>query len=209
MPRKIAVYVDADGYTASLSEEGKVVVYGKKLGRWEALKEKEFSPGRHLTMQELRNNITEMLDFIGDGRVFVGLSVTGIPYFELEKSGYSVWEYQGQPLGYLDYVLEKEEKERYQETYPGGTIKLPVPLKISDGCYRISIKEIQENTTGFTSKQALQPFLRRGEFYSLEILCSHVPPWLETELVIGGLDGVVEQLKKDLARVTITRKCCN
>lgn len=208
MPREIAVYVNTNGDTASIKEKGKVVVYYKKLGRWEVLKEKEFSPGANFNMRELRHNMAEMIDFIGDGKVFVGLSVTGIPYFELEKSGYSVWEFQGQPLDYLDYVLGKEEEERNQKPEPQG-LKPPAPAEISEGCYHVSIKEIQENNTGFTSKQVLLPFLRQGVFYSLDILCNHVPPWLETELGTGNLGGVVEQMEKDLVRVTITRQCCN
>lgn len=209
MPREIAVYVGAGGETAALNEKGKVVVYRKNLGRWEILKEKEFSPGEYLSMPELRRNMAEMLNFIGNGRVFVGLSVTGIPYFELEKSGYSVWEFQGQPLDYLDYVLAKEEEERNMEPDPGVDFKLPAPEEISGGRYCISIKEIQENNTGFTSKQAVLPFLRQGKFYSLEIICNHVPPWLEAELATGSLDAVVEQVEQGLARVTVARKCSN
>jgi len=208
MTKKIAVYVGAGGETSSLYEKGKVVLYSKKPGRWEVLKEKEFSPGRHLNMQELRHNMAEILEFIGDGRIFVGLSVTGIPYFELEKSGFSVWEFQGKPLDYLDYVLEKEEEETNKKIYGGETLKPPAPVEISDGCYRISIKEIQENNHGVTSKQALLPFLRHGEFYSLQILCNHVPPWLESELLAGSLNGLIEQIDKDSVRVTITRNGC-
>lgn len=209
MSREIAVYVNTNGDTASLKEKGKVVVYCKRTGRWEVLKEKEFSPGTNSNMKELRYNMAEMIDFIGDGKVFVGLSVTGIPYFELEKSNYSVWEFQGQPPDYLDFILEQEEEERNHKPETKGPAKPPVPVEISDGRYRISIKGIQENNIGFTSKQVLLPFLRQGGFYSLEIFCNHVPPWLETELATDSLYGVVEQMEKDLIRVIITRKCCD
>jgi len=34
---------------------------------------------------------------------------------------------------------------------------------------------------GITSKQILQGFIREGNFHSLEIICDHIPPWLEME----------------------------
>lgn len=209
MSREIAVYVGPGGETASLKERGRVVVYRNRSGRWEVSREKAFSPGESMCLKDLRGAMVELVEFLGDCKIFVGLSVTGIPYYELEKHGLRVWEFQGRPEEYLDFILAKEEEECGRAAGPETGAAPPVPVEISGGRYRISLKEIQESNGGLTSKQVLLPFVRRGEFYSLEVLCNHLPPWLEAELLAGGLTGEVEHLAKDLLKVTIVKQCCN
>lgn len=209
MPKNIAVYVGENGETTSLYDQGRIVVYQKNQGKWSVLKEKEFVLDKSLGMQELRKQMAEALDFLNECKVFVGLSITGVPYFELEKSKFSVWEFEGKPVEFLDYILEEEEGRHAQEVNKGKYNIIPAPVETSDGSYRISIKEIQENDTGVTSKQVLLPFLRQGKFYSLEVLCNHVPPWLEAELFSGDYSGEIEKISNQEVRITIARSCCH
>ncbi|KJR99744.1 MAG: nitrogenase [Peptococcaceae bacterium BRH_c4a] len=207
MPADIAVFVGENGRTASLYEKGKIVLYTKTSGKWKVQKEKHFFLEKSFGMRELRNKMEEVKSFLPQGcNIFVGLQITGLPYFELEKSNFSVWEIEGTPCQFLDHVLEKEEENGLQTRVNKG--KLPVPQEISSGCYRISIKEIQGKNTGFTSKQALLPFLKKGLFYSLEIICSHIPPWLETELINSRLFWEVRTISRNEMSVTINKRCC-
>ncbi|MDA8213485.1 MAG: nitrogenase, partial [Clostridia bacterium] len=64
------------------------------------------------------------------------------------------------------------------------------------------------NNLGVTSKQVLLPFLRKGKFYSLEVICSHLPPWLEAELMSGNLTSSVAKISSNELRVIIAKKCC-
>ncbi|MCG8400575.1 MAG: nitrogenase [Firmicutes bacterium] len=184
----IAVYLGKHGETASLSDPGQLMVYGKSRGGWTVGREKGFYPVAGAGMGGLRRMMREMVEFMGECRIFVGHTVTGIAYFELEKAKCTVWEMQGKPDNFLDYVMEREEKE---SKLGKGTFMLPVPVEVGRGRYRISIKEIQDGDSGVTSKQVLRPFLGRGEFCELEITCSHVPPWLEAEFATGLLKGEV------------------
>lgn len=208
MPKEIAVYVGENGETTSLYDQGKIVVYKKNRGKWSVLKEKEFVLDKSLGMPELRKQMAEAMDFLNECKVFVGLSITGVPYFELEKFKFSVWEFEGKPVEFLDYILEEEEGRHEQEANKEKNNIVPAPVETSDGSYRISIKEIQENDTGVTSKQVLLPFLRQGKFYSLEVLCNHVPPWLEAELFSGDYSGEIERISNQEVRITIARSCC-
>ena len=208
MPEDIAVFVGESGETTSLHEKGKIIVYRKKRGEWDVLREKAFILDKSLDMKELRRKMTVILEFLGDCRVFVGHSVNGVPYFELEKCKFSVWEFAGKPIEFLDYV-QAEEEGRYEQKINGEKNNIaPAPVETSSGCYRISIKEIQENATGITSKQALLPFLRKGGFYSLEVLCNHVPPWLEAELLSSGYSGDIEKISNKEVKITVARSCC-
>lgn len=207
MPEDIAVYVGANGETASPYDQGKIVVYRNKRGRWSVLREKDFILNQSLGLKELRKKVAEALEFLDECRIFVGLSIAGVPYYELEKAGFSVWEFEGKPLEFLDYVLAEEEERYEQIKNRGKNNAVLVPVETSNGCYRISIKEIQENNAGITTKQALLPFLRKGGFYSLEIICNHVPPWLQAELMGGGYSGEIEKIGHKEVRIILSRSC--
>ncbi|ABO51317.1 hypothetical protein Dred_2813 [Desulforamulus reducens MI-1] len=206
MTKEIAVYVGNNGETISLYQNGKVMVYLRDKGQWQIAREKDFSLGDNFNIKALREQMNELVDFIGPCKTFVGLSVTGIPYFALEKSNCSVWEFEGNPVNFLDYILTKEEEPK--KSIRGDAVSPPVPVETFSGCYRISIKEIQEQSLSITSKQALLPFIRKGNFYSLEVLCNHIPPWLEREILFKGFESSSEVIGKNEIKVYITKKCC-
>ena len=207
MTLDIAVYIDGKGETASLYDGSKIVLYRKKRGQWNVSGEKDFILDKSLGVRDLRQKMAEAVAYLNGCRVFIGLSIAGLPYYELEKAGFSVWEFEGRPPAFLDYVLA-EESGRSERT--GDVVKEsvgPEPVETSNGYYRISIKEIQENDTGISSKQALLPFLRQGQFKYLEILCNHVPPWLQAELMSGGYSGEIEKIDQKEVKVVLSRSC--
>lgn len=204
MAKAIAVFLGEHGETAALEQPGQVMIYQKQQGRWQILRTKEFNFGQVRDARALRTGITEMVAFLEDCKIFVGRSVTGLPYFELEKAGRCVWEMTGKPVDFLDYVLTKEEESIVAEAEK--VVVMPVAEDLGCGCYRISIKEIQEADLGITSKQALQPILRQGDFFRLEVLCRHVPPWLEAETILGNLTCISENLGSGEERVVISKK---
>lgn len=194
MPENIAVYLDESGRTASLEKTGKVVVYACRRGRWRAVREQNFSPGGCAGgLAELRRQMHQVLDFLGECRIFAALAVGGVAYFELEKAGLSVWEVAGRPADFLDYIWEEEAKMRLKNAGRAEDSTPPAPQKIAPGHYRISLIEVQSKNSGLTSKQLLLPWLRNRQFSMLEVVCSHVPPWLEGELASGGICGEIRK----------------
>jgi len=209
MSEDIAVYVGEDGRTASLFDRGKLTVYRREQSYWTIFKEKEFSSSPVSGLPELRERMMEVRDFLGECKIIVGLSISGVPYFELEKGGFSVWEYEGNPLSFLDYISMEEEKTRRKVFTGERSESRTGPVEITDGCYQISLKEVQEGKAGITTKQALLPFLRKGDFYELEVLCNHIPPWLEAELAAGNFHGEKSKTGINEFKITITKKCCS
>ncbi|CAJ36858.1 Fe-only nitrogenase accessory AnfO family protein [Methanocella arvoryzae] len=203
MAREIAVFQNAEGVSASLGERGKVAVYRRAGGSWDVGREKEFSIGTVKGIRELRLGMSDMLQFLAGCKIFVARSAAGVPYFELEKAGCSVWEIAGRPEEFLDQVWENEESER--STPPEATFAIPVPAEISPGNYYISIKEIQEKNADISSKQVLQQFVRHGCYSSLVVVCSHVPPWMEAETTANGLTFETERLGRSEFMVRIAR----
>ena len=208
MAKEIAVFQGEDGKAVSVYEYGKIVIYRKASGNWIPLREQDFCIDKALGLGELRKKVAEAIAFLSECRIFVAVSIVGVPYYELEKAGFSVWEFEGKPEEFLDYILQKEEEASEKESEAKSLDQIE-PLETGDGCYRISLKEIQASNSGVTSKQVLLPFLRKGKFYTLEVVCNHVPPWLEAELAVGNLSGHIEKVSKDEVRVIIAKNTCN
>jgi Fe-only nitrogenase accessory protein AnfO len=208
MAQEIAVCLNDSGVTSSIYDASALVIYQKRQGGWKVVRERTVFLDKQAGMAGLRKQMAELLPFLDSCRIFVGWSVVGVPYFELEKMQCSIWEFEGEPLSFLDYVLEKEE-EKINESQSQGKVIIPIPVERKKGDYYISIKDIQENGGGITSKQVLLPFLHRGKFYSLEVVCNHIPPWLQVELDGGSLTGRVEKVAPTQIHIYIRKKVCD
>ncbi|SCM82779.1 Nitrogenase iron-iron accessory protein AnfO [uncultured Sporomusa sp.] len=204
MVREIAVFVGDNGSTAALTEPGRVIVYQRQQGKWKPVREILFSLERSLGMPEVRRQLAAMLEALGNCRVFVARTVSGLLYKELEQAGFSIWEFAGQPSSFLEYILVQEEFTVRQPATLQAVI--PASMETEPGCYQVSLKEIQQSGSGLTSKQVLQPLLN-GNFYCIEVVCSHIPPWLEAECACGRFDCKVERLAEGI-KLVIKKQIC-
>ncbi|WP_026881927.1 Fe-only nitrogenase accessory protein AnfO [Clostridium akagii] len=210
MGKTIAVFLGINGATTSLNESGVVKVYSKENENWKVIKEILLKMDESMSIVSIRENIQSTIEALGDCRIFIGNKVTGIPYTILEKIGYNIWEIEGKPEEFLDYVLENEYKQ--DELEFADDVKLQaVPCPVSngkDGYFSIDLKKIQEGNINYSSKQVLLPFLNNTPFYELEIICSHEPKWLDMELKRKNLKADVESNVKNKVKITVSHKVC-
>ncbi len=203
--REIAVSIGLDGETNTLYDAGCIVVYQREQGVWKENRRTEFQLPMDLGLKGLRSSMAKAVAFLGGCKVFVAKSITGVPFFELEKTGFNIWEIPGKPEEFLEYVWLKEEEEASRQNI---ATKVAGPEDLGNGCFRISLKEAQ-NSSGLTSKQLLQPFFRSGSFYQLEILCTHIPPWIEAEALSGGFECSSEVVGPGEIKLLISKKVCD
>ncbi len=203
---EIAVFAGRDGLTASIQEAGEIQVYQYYCGKWDMCRSMPFHLHAAKELQGMREHMKTVLHFLGECRTFIGLSVNGLPFFELEKAGFTVWEAEGLPAEVLDGVLEEEKKLIAAAEETAEAVIIPEPMEISPGYYSISLKDIQNYSGKVTSKQLLIPLLQKMDFINLEIICSHVPPWLEEQILSGQLEARVNKLSSFESRVNITGK---
>lgn len=206
MARDIAVFVGDDGTTASLYKPGRIIIFHKEQNMWQAVRKKEFVIDKKSGLRGMRKQMEEALQFLADCKIFVALSVTGVPYLELEKVHASIWGVAGKPEEFLDYIMEKEEETAVQLQAMSKSGAVPVPQEIGNGCYQMSIKDTPEKSNSVRFKQALLPFIRKGKFYELEVQCNHIPPWLEKELIGGNLAGKTEKIGNNDIKLIISKK---
>lgn len=213
MSHQITVLVNKQGETALLTSESKAVTYIRNAGVWNNVAEIDFTLNGVTSLNELRARIAGLTAFMAENKIFVAAKIRGIARSILLQENMNIWEMEGRPQEFLDMILQKEkEKEEAEEEGKGkckgeNCLALTVPdenrdthpiREISPDHYVVSLKEIQENNTQITTKQALLPFLRQKKFRVLEISCSHIPQWLEPELMACSCSLHVSQQSNGL-----------
>ncbi|MDD1680493.1 MAG: nitrogenase [Methanoregula sp.] len=208
---EIAVIMGSDGRTIPISEPGTIVVYRRARGTWLAERSLAFSLDPDGGLAGLRTRTGELIAFLGTCRTFVAQSAGGALFFGLEKAGYTVFEISGSPAEFLDPVWrDAKEEQEAKVPLPSGT-EIPAPLGIATGKFYISIREIQGRRPEVSSKQVLRSFVQRGAFTELEIICDHVPPWLEVDAERLGYDLTSERTGLHDLRVLVRKPaggCC-
>jgi Fe-only nitrogenase accessory protein AnfO len=209
--QEIAAIIGTDGGSIPLSEPGTVVVYRRIRGAWVKDREIAFAIEPAQGLRDLRNKVEELKALLRDCRIFVAKSASGALFFELEKARFSVWEIDGTPAEFLDSVWRDEKDEQTAACLPPDA-GIPAPAEISPGHFTISIKEIHGKRPEVSSKQVLQDFVRRGDFEHLEVVCDHLPPWIEVDAVRCGYEVSTDMIGKNDVRVRLTKNarggCC-
>jgi Fe-only nitrogenase accessory protein AnfO len=169
-----------DGATIPLNRPGTVVVFRREKGAWVKDREIPFQVDPAKGLGDMRGKVRELLSFLGPCRTFVARSASGALFYELEKAQFNLWEIAGSPDSFLEQVWSEDGKDHSEMTVQ-ATVPMPVPLESTPGNFFISIKETQGKRPELSSKQILQSFIGKGRFSTLEIVCDHVPPWIEME----------------------------
>jgi Fe-only nitrogenase accessory protein AnfO len=211
---EIAVLLGSDGRTVPLNEPGTLVVFRRERRIWLRNRVQEVSLDPAAGLAGMRKTVAALAGFLGSCKTIVAKSASGALFFELEKARCSVWEIAGAPYEFLDQVWHDEKEEQELAAHPlSAGADIPAPLEISPGKFSISIKEIQGKRPELSSKQVLRPFVRQGGFVELEIVCDHVPPWIETEAEQQGYRLQTErialnEMKVVLRNISMGGGCC-
>lgn len=122
MAHEIAVILDKSGNTATLSVQGKVVLFSRKMGEWKISRVREFTLSDVQGMSDLRCKMDELKEFLGDCSNFVALKMEGLPGSILEKtnamfgSGQEIrlifWTKSGYPLNNPQMKLRNQENSK-------------------------------------------------------------------------------------------------
>jgi Fe-only nitrogenase accessory protein AnfO len=109
-----------------------------------------------------------------------------------EELGIRIWTVNGQPFDAFPHI--KAQTETAMDTAQGcascrGTgetaemAATPVG-DLNDGLFQINLVEIQQKNSSLNSREILLPFLeQKKDFTELEIICLHIPKWLNEEML--------------------------
>jgi Fe-only nitrogenase accessory protein AnfO len=189
MIKEIAVYVNSVGEVTDFNENGIIKVFAKDKSQWNVVRELYFECHMTEKNKDISSAALNIAEALENCKIFVAKKFPDFSYIMLDSMGVSTWKMDGDPNNFLEYILEKEEEEAEvikQIDYSNYSDKKQEigPIEIgNNGYYILNLKELQEHNTGITSKQALKPFLNNKNFDELIVTCSHIPNWLEGELI--------------------------
>lgn len=218
----LATYTDQDGLLLEINHPGKLEIWKRKESQW--LCEGSMAVDLSLinSLPALRQKMEEVAEFLSGTRALMVRQIAGVPFFAMEKAGISIWEWEGRVPAVLAEVEEEVQAALAESRNSCGgkngnhgngqetegkkseDLHLLAPREESPGHFYISLLEIQ-GKEGLTSKQVLLPFLRSGKFSTLEILCSHLPPWLELFVQGSPLKMEILEEKPRSAKVKIQK----
>lgn len=184
MGREIGAYVDSEGRIAQLSQSGFLQIYCRQQGRWRKDRRMTMELDKARNLVELRQHMKDAVRFLGSCGALMAAGFPGIIPHEMEKADVEMWEVAGFPEQHLDKILSERERLAVDATDETATC-FPTIENRGDGKIFLSIFAVQRSG-GLTSKQVLSPVLKKGNFQELEILCAHVPPWLQSEVICRG-----------------------
>lgn len=196
---EIAVHMGQDGKAGDVTEPGRVVVYRFEGQVWNPSREIALLVNLERGLVAIRRNAAEVRLFLGRCTIFLSGKLPSVFARALQNKGVNLWEYETEPELLLDYVWEQVELEK--DLVEQRNRIWPAPKDMGDGHYTVSLLGSQAKTSGLTSKQVLESFLETTPFKSLEVYCSHMPPWMEARCRSGRLTCSQEWVNADELRL--------
>jgi Fe-only nitrogenase accessory protein AnfO len=213
---KIAAYVNRQGEVASLYEAGFLRLYAQIEDNghrnWHLQQEVPFAIDPAMPLPEVKTAVhTAVAALDDDCHVLVSSEVRGLIYSILqEELQFHTWKSEGPLFQQLDTVQQKEAEQEAKKRFDLVALAgkpVPAPMLIGDpraGNFWIDLKEALEHESRPTSREILIPFLERGRFRQLEILCDHLPKWMSWELERLDMSAESEEIDATGRGVRVT-----
>lgn len=172
---------------------------------WRRLKTVPFTLSGCYELVEMRNRLRTIEQHLPQGAVIAGTSISGLAYSELNHMGFCLCELERFSPEILD-ALAAEVAASAELT---ARVSAQPVAGDSPGSYTINLVEVQMAHPEISSKKALRPFLATTPFVELEIICSHMPPWLEGHVKDHNLTCSRSRTQDGRLRLRISRALCD
>lgn len=199
---EIGVFLEEKDVISSFEEAKYVNIFVKDKHLWKSKKvilinRSSDKKGINEIRQEYKN-IVEQMD---DCKIIIVKKAFGIPYSVFYMEDFSIWELEGNPLDFLDEVVQGEiEQEELQNQ------EQQVGKKIGKGHYFIDLQELELTNPEISSKKAIIPYMKQEDVKKIDVHCCHVPPWLIRERDSGNIKMEIEEVKRNDFNVSIIKK---
>lgn len=199
---EIAVLIDPEGKTSGFENNGNLCIYSKENDIWVKTRFMEHDLQNITNGDMLRERIRGICDWLKDCKLIVVKRIRGIHYLAFEERQVSMLEIAGKPEEFLDDIKECWQHQRTSQKVP---LEHKAIYEQQPGIFHTDLREVMKGGTSYSSKQILLPFLKNRKYESLEIICDHVPKWLEKGLTELNILISVEAYK-DCMKVKVYPK---
>lgn len=205
MSNKIAIIMKDKELIASFFKADKIVIFDKGECVWKRLSEVCIPDNMKTGAAGLRAGMVNIIKAMGDCRIVAGGKIVGVPYTELERYGFNIFEIDEYGDDVFDAILEDIEHDESKTALKEKIVKEARPVETSTpGVYYLDLVALQTECPEVSSKQAMKEFFESTPFVELQLVCNHIPPWL---------DGMCMDIKESKTadgkfRAIITKKQC-
>ena len=200
---KISVIMNDEGNSNSFESNAIVAIFEKRVALWSIIKRIPVCIDFSQELPSLRKDVQKFILQLDDCKIIVGKNITGIPYHLLNKMGFDIFEVELFTPAILDQILSDVKSASNTNTDNIGPVETNVP-----GVYLLDLIALQNKNPEISSKMVLQPFLTNTTFLQLDIICSHLPPWLKDFADKKGLTLTSNEKMNGTIKVSITKSCC-
>jgi Fe-only nitrogenase accessory protein AnfO len=206
----ISVILNSLGDTAPIwGDACRIQVFTHEAAGWEARESIPIRFDRTKPFASLRGEITEIAEKLGDAKILVGQSISGLAYQIFDRMGFQVIETDRFSPRLLDRIwneIGEADRRRADEEATVRKAALPRETEIP-GQFFLSLIELQQKSPDISSKMALQPFFDTTPFDCLTVLCRHLPPWLEPYISGKGWHLESQTAENGAEQVTVFTGC--
>lgn len=209
----MAVFCGANNQLSHFNEMTHWIVYTKEKSIWRESEPIAFKPDLSDGIAIIRESITSIIGKFNTCNIIITKSLTGLPYQIFDQAGFIICESENFDLALLD-AIQSDLISIDEETKADELLLSNTPAETDEpGYYFIDLIKVQKKHPEMSSKMALLPFLKESPFYTLEVVCDHIPPWFDHKFPEMNLSYLVqnntEQNKNDSAQhVIITHAGC-
>ncbi|TCS78443.1 Fe-only nitrogenase accessory AnfO family protein [Pectinatus cerevisiiphilus] len=203
---KIAALINNCGRTISMNESGLLLLYERqKDEQWIKIQQQKYSLENIIDAEQIRKSLKEHIRILSDCHNLLVKDGRTIYRMLFENAGYHIWRFDGpakmvfEKIAEYDYLYHKKSKE----------IKIKAmtnyqPLEKDTGYYYMDIRKIMSDK-GIHSSAVLMPFLKSGNFKTLELDCNHMPRWFND--ILGPLHLKIQDQYTDsgILKIFITK----
>ncbi len=202
---KISIIMNNFGEIDSIMENAVISVFEKRNTVWTVVKNISIDFGLFQNIKELRKKLIQLASELGDCKIIVGRSISGLTYHIFDKMGFDIFEAESFSPVVLDQILSDVHNKsgKREERAFTGPVETDVP-----GVYFLDLIALQKQSPGISSKMALQSFLLGTPFFRLDLICEHLPPWIESLVQNKNLNLGTEKLAEGKTRIIITQISC-
>jgi len=187
---KIAVVENNYQKISSVFEPGFVTIYEENEGKWKVLNRFENRVCNAKGISAVRMAVADTVKQLDDVKIVVASEIPGIAFGTFQAAGIEIFLVENSALDILDSVKEEmlEAIEERQEKPREFNIMQYLEPGMDKGNFCLNLEEILLKNPELTSKKILLPYLKNGKFNKLDVICSHIPKWFDTDLRVLGFE---------------------
>jgi Fe-only nitrogenase accessory protein AnfO len=202
MNEQIMVTQNQNGQLAALDQTQLFALYQNSHEGWRQCDVYAWPQMRSAV--SIRDAINDLANRFNNCRIVVSQKISGIAFQTLDKLGFDIIESQTVSDAFFEDVIKEMSMPHDDEQ---DIPREPVSPQ-DDGHYFFDLIKLQKAYPDISSKKALKDFMEQKTFMSLELVCSHLPPWMEAVMSQRGLGYSVQPKDASACKVLIVKNRC-